>query len=136
MFEIVLFIGIKMDLALNNLQWLRCHKTKPTKVKCKWLCQGTELIPFPLMITIMLSTLQFLQTTQLWFWIQFFFSYISCPTKVRQLRLTYFVYMHMCLSVCLNEFLYHLLGHWFLFYFYHSIPWGFEIPPHTPMPNT
>ena len=24
-----LFICIKMDLALNNLQWLICHKTKP-----------------------------------------------------------------------------------------------------------
>ena len=27
MFEIELFICIKMDLALNNLQWLICHKT-------------------------------------------------------------------------------------------------------------
>ena len=24
-----MFICIKMDLALNNLQWLMCHKTKP-----------------------------------------------------------------------------------------------------------
>ena len=29
LFEIELFICIKMDLALNNLQWLMCHKTKP-----------------------------------------------------------------------------------------------------------
>ena len=28
MFKIELFICIKMDLALNNLQWLICHKTK------------------------------------------------------------------------------------------------------------
>ena len=28
MFEIELFICIKMDLALNNLQWLICYKTK------------------------------------------------------------------------------------------------------------
>ena len=27
LFEIELFICIKMDLALNNLQWLRCNKT-------------------------------------------------------------------------------------------------------------
>ena len=27
-----LFIFIKMDLVLNNLQWLICHETKPTKV--------------------------------------------------------------------------------------------------------
>ena len=24
----------KMDLALNNLQWLMCHKTKPNKISC------------------------------------------------------------------------------------------------------
>ena len=29
LFEIELFICIKMYLALNNLQWLMCHKTKP-----------------------------------------------------------------------------------------------------------
>ena len=28
-----LFICIKMDLALNNLQWLMCHKTKPNQTK-------------------------------------------------------------------------------------------------------
>ena len=33
MFEIELFIWIKMDLALNNLQWLICHKTKPNQTK-------------------------------------------------------------------------------------------------------
>ena len=30
-FEIELFICIKMDLALNNLQWLICHKIKPNE---------------------------------------------------------------------------------------------------------
>ena len=29
--EIELIICIKMDLALNNLQWLICHKTKPNQ---------------------------------------------------------------------------------------------------------
>ena len=29
LFEIELFTCIKMDLALNILQWLICHKTKP-----------------------------------------------------------------------------------------------------------
>ena len=29
-FEIELIIYIKMDLALNNLQRLTCHKTQPT----------------------------------------------------------------------------------------------------------
>ena len=33
MFEIELFICIKMDLELNNLQWLICHKTKPNQSK-------------------------------------------------------------------------------------------------------
>ena len=28
LFEIELFICIKMDLVLNNLQWLMCHETK------------------------------------------------------------------------------------------------------------
>ena len=31
MFQIELIIYIKMDLALNNLQRLICHKTQPTK---------------------------------------------------------------------------------------------------------
>ena len=29
LFEIELFMCIKMDLTLNNLQWLICYKTKP-----------------------------------------------------------------------------------------------------------
>ena len=29
LFEIELFIRIKMDLALNNQQWLMCHKIEP-----------------------------------------------------------------------------------------------------------
>ena len=29
MLEIELFVCIELDLALNNLQWLICHKTKP-----------------------------------------------------------------------------------------------------------
>ena len=29
--KIELFICIKMDLVLNNLQWLICHKTNPNK---------------------------------------------------------------------------------------------------------
>ena len=33
MFEIELFICIKMDLAINNLQWLMCGKTKQNQTK-------------------------------------------------------------------------------------------------------
>ena len=29
LFEIKLFICVKIDLALHNPQWLICHKTKP-----------------------------------------------------------------------------------------------------------
>ena len=35
MVEIKLFICIKMDLALNNLQWLICHKTKSNLLELK-----------------------------------------------------------------------------------------------------
>ena len=38
MFEIEPFICIKMDLALNNLQWLVCHKTQPNQTKLTVLC--------------------------------------------------------------------------------------------------
>ena len=31
MFEKELFLCTKMDLALNNLQWLICNKTKPNR---------------------------------------------------------------------------------------------------------
>ena len=31
LFEIELFICIKMDLELNNLKWLMYHKTKPNQ---------------------------------------------------------------------------------------------------------
>ena len=34
MFERELFICIKMDLALNSLQWLICHKNKPNQIFC------------------------------------------------------------------------------------------------------
>ena len=33
LFEIELFICIKIDLALNNLQLLICHKIKPNQTK-------------------------------------------------------------------------------------------------------
>ena len=33
--NIIMFSCIKMDLALNNLQWLICHKTKPNQTKLK-----------------------------------------------------------------------------------------------------
>ena len=33
LFEIELFICIKKDLALNNLQWLICHRIKPNQTK-------------------------------------------------------------------------------------------------------
>ena len=33
LFEIELIIYIKMDLALNNLQRLICHKTQPTNLR-------------------------------------------------------------------------------------------------------
>ena len=35
LFELELFICIKMGLALNNLQWLIYRKTKPKKTKKK-----------------------------------------------------------------------------------------------------
>ena len=42
MFEIELFICIKMDLVLNNQQWLMCHKTKQILkwLDVKWLEKG------------------------------------------------------------------------------------------------
>ena len=45
MFEIELIIYIKMDLALNNLQRLICHKTQPTNFvlwagEFLFLCRG------------------------------------------------------------------------------------------------
>ena len=33
LFEIELCKYIKMDSALNNLQWVICHKTKPNETK-------------------------------------------------------------------------------------------------------
>ena len=33
LFEIELFKCIKIDLALNNLEWLIYHKTKPNQTK-------------------------------------------------------------------------------------------------------
>ena len=32
LFEIELFIRIKLDLGLDKLQWLICHKTKPNQI--------------------------------------------------------------------------------------------------------
>ena len=33
---------IKMDLALNNLQWLICHKTKPNQTNIKHILAGDD----------------------------------------------------------------------------------------------
>ena len=33
----------KKDLALNNLQWLICHKTKPNQTKVKEPCLPCDL---------------------------------------------------------------------------------------------
>ena len=33
--EIELFICMKMDWAINNLQWLLCHQTKPNQILVK-----------------------------------------------------------------------------------------------------
>ena len=63
--EIELFIFMKMDLALNNLEWLICHKTKlkPTKVngfklwqrECdiiysSWICTSCRTIVWPVIV--------------------------------------------------------------------------------------
>ena len=41
MVEIKLLVCIKMDLVLNNLQWLICHKTKPNQTKpIMFFCSG------------------------------------------------------------------------------------------------
>ena len=71
MFEIELFICIKMNLALNNLVWLIYHKTKPYLVSwgCRihWLhlckgvpppkkkCPGYETIHFDGEVSVMLE---------------------------------------------------------------------------------
>ena len=41
MFEIEVFVCIKMDSALNNLQWLICHKTEPNERKWENLKENT-----------------------------------------------------------------------------------------------
>ena len=46
MFEIELLICIKMDLALNNQQWLICHKTKPNQMLPFHTIGGFEFIVF------------------------------------------------------------------------------------------
>ena len=33
----------KADLALNNLQWLICHKNKPNQVSSRKACQPNEI---------------------------------------------------------------------------------------------
>ena len=38
----------QQDLALNNLQWLICHKTNAPNQK-KWVCPGYDTTPHPIM---------------------------------------------------------------------------------------
>ena len=52
LFETELFICIKMDLTLNNLEWLMCHKTRPNQTVMtplslfnSWDKIGSELQP-------------------------------------------------------------------------------------------
>ena len=44
LFEIEPFIGIKMDLVLNDLQWLICHKPNQT-IANMWLHLRWESYP-------------------------------------------------------------------------------------------
>ena len=42
----LLLICIKIDLVLNNLQWLICHKTKPSKIALKSGYEKNSIIIF------------------------------------------------------------------------------------------
>ena len=40
-----MFVCIKMNLALNSLRWLMCHKTKPNQTKPKLNWYENKLLP-------------------------------------------------------------------------------------------
>ena len=52
MFEIELFICIKMDLALNNPRWLIYHKTKPNKTSICGAPPSDDLVSYPGPLTL------------------------------------------------------------------------------------
>ena len=57
LFEIELFICIKMDLALNDQQKLICHKAKQTNVMATVFCRiFTSLILLLLLSLLLLSS--------------------------------------------------------------------------------
>ena len=41
--EILLFICVNIHLVLNNRQWLRCRKTKPSQTKLVWNAQKKKI---------------------------------------------------------------------------------------------
>ena len=83
-------------MALNNLQWLRCHKTQPNQTKAisymgtSWIGLQTRLASM-LQKHIMCMYLPNPSTTsQLWhevsFKAKFSFSQTSCHTKVKEIQ--------------------------------------------------
>ena len=57
LFKIQLFLCMKMGSALNNLQWLLCHKTKLNKTKQNWDLEYTDCSSICLMEFFLSSTL-------------------------------------------------------------------------------
>ena len=76
MFEIELFICLKMDLVSNNLQWLICHKTKPNKFMSQAECDIRLIFKWS---TTGLNP-------------KFSFSYTGCLMKAKQLTALLFIY--------------------------------------------
>ena len=61
----------KEDLALNNLQWLICHKTKPNQIREETFCKNSDFL------------LQFMYLHHLSFWFRKTKDYTS-ESKVLQ----------------------------------------------------
>ena len=56
----------KMDLALNNLQWLMCHKTKPNETKSNKVVVNVRALPTSLIVeTISLYTYKWLMINRI-----------------------------------------------------------------------
>ena len=79
MFEIELFICIKMDSALNNLQWLICHKTQRTNQ--------------PIGITV-------LNVFRVHFFHFYLFMFSFSLDSDQNLYIYIYIYIYMCIHIC------------------------------------
>ena len=97
LFKMELFICIKKNLSLNNLQWLICHKTKPKKTQSDGI-KFYLMIASNLKISLWIFTSSKVCPTRFNFTFQIFMSFVM---KFMTLSDSLYIFRHSIIKVCI-----------------------------------